>query len=81
MTRKKESLARRRALEVIGMGIAGDGVLSIVDPVNHAALWRDGPRLWRAMVEPFARRPRLTGAVGLALLVAGICIAGSAYRR
>ncbi|HEX5767871.1 MAG TPA: hypothetical protein VFX94_06515 [Burkholderiales bacterium] len=81
MTQLERTLAKRRALEVIGMALAGDGVLSIVDPVGHTALWAQGPRFWRALVEPFARRPRLTGAVGLGLVVAGVWIAGGAYRR
>jgi len=59
-----EALLKRRALEGLAMLLVGDGALALADPQGHAELWRDGPRYWRAMVEPFARRPALTRALG-----------------
>ena len=59
-----------RLIEVVGMMMIGDGVLAVAEPERHARLWLRGPDPWRAMVEPFVRRPGLTriaGAVAVAL--------------
>ncbi len=43
---------------------AGDGVLALVEPEGHIAVWHEGPRAWRRMLDPFAQTPWLTRLVG-----------------
>jgi hypothetical protein len=76
----RKGLAKRRALEGLAMLLIGDGALALAEPRGHAELWRDGPRPWRALVEPFARRPGLTFALGAAGVAAGLWLASRAHR-
>jgi hypothetical protein len=53
----------------------GDGVLAMLEPRRHVALWRSGPRLWRKTLTPFIRRPELTRLLGLAGIGFGLWLA------
>lgn len=64
-----------RVKECIGMMMIGDGVLGLVSPQRHVALWESGPPWWRSMMEPFVDRPTLTRCVGAALLAGGLWLA------
>jgi len=75
-----EALLKRRGMEIVAMALVGDGALSLADPRGHAELWRRGPALWRSMIEPFARRPGLTRALGAAMVVAGLWLARRTHR-
>lgn len=54
----------RRLLEVLGMLMVGEGVLMLLYPRRHLALWEGGPWWYREAVEGFIRYPNLTRAVG-----------------
>jgi len=69
------SLPSRRTLEALGMMMIGDGVLALIEPRRHAALWRMGPAPMRRTVAWFERRPALTAGLGAAEIVIGIWLA------
>jgi hypothetical protein len=71
-------LIGRRAAEFAGILLVGDGVIGALRPERHARLWLAGPRVWREAMEPFAERPRLTRAVGVAEIALGLWLAARA---
>lgn len=74
-------LAMKRTLEVVGLMMIGEGVLAAMAPRGHMALWREGPRPWRRLVDVFAERPRATAALGLAEAAIGVWLARSLMPR
>jgi hypothetical protein len=64
-----------RAMECVAMMMIGDGVLGLVEPRRHLSLWEAGPGWWRAMFDPFLRRPGLTRCLGAAEVALGIWVA------
>jgi hypothetical protein len=75
------TLAQKRAIESLAMIAIGDGVLALLEPRRHLALWRDGPRVWRKAMMPFARRPRITRLVGAGAVVLGLWLASNQRPR
>lgn len=69
------SLPTRRTFETLGMMMIGDGVLALIEPRRHAALWRAGPAPMRRSVAWFERRPLLTAALGAVEIGLGIWLA------
>jgi hypothetical protein len=65
-------LMQKRVIESLAMLTIGDGVLALVQPRRHVALWRSGPRFWRKSLVPFVRRPQLTRLLGLSAVGLGI---------
>ncbi len=64
-----------RVKECVAMMMIGDGVLALVEPRHHLAVWRNGPPWWRAMVDPFAARPNLTRCLGAGEVALGVWFA------
>lgn len=64
------NLVARRAGELAGMAMIGDGIVAAADPEGHVALWKRGPQWWTKLAEPFERHPQVTRV--LALLEVGI---------
>lgn len=64
------NLVARRAGELAGLAMVGDGITATADPEGHVALWTRGPQWWMKLAEPFARHPQATRM--LALLEVGI---------
>lgn len=64
-----------RLKECVGLMMIGDGLMGVLEPRRHVSLWVKGPSWWRAMFEPFARRPALTRCVGACELLAGVWLA------
>lgn len=65
----------KRLLETAAMLMIGDSVLALVEPRRHVDLWAEGPRPWERMVEPFARHPNMTRALGAVGLGVGLWLA------
>lgn len=70
-----------RFKETFAMMLIGDGVLAAVEPERHVDLWLDGPRWWRALMIPFAKRPGMTRALGLLEVGAGLWLAANQKRE
>ena len=74
-------LGVKRSAEMAAVFMIGDGMLGLLQPERHVALWRSRWRRVDGLVRPFAGRPtrrRLYGAVQLA---AGIGLAAMVRRR
>lgn len=69
------SRAMRLVSEGVAMLLVGDGLVSMLQPRRHAALWDAGPGLWRQLLRPFARNPLLTVALGATEVAAGLWLA------
>jgi hypothetical protein len=70
-----------RAVEMAAVFMIGDGLLGLLQPERHVALWQDRALGAEATVAPFRARPgrrRLYGAVQIA---AGITLAARQRRR
>ena len=74
-TMTKRSLTSRRALEMLGLLMIGDGFLAAATPSPYALLWVGGPRRWKKMMQFLADRPSVMRALGLGQLAAGLWIA------
>ena len=74
------SLPTRRTFETLGMMMIGDGVLAVLQPRRHMALWRSGPAGWSRAVARLERRPGLAVALGVAEIGLGLWIAHAAER-
>jgi hypothetical protein len=69
-----------RTAEMVAIFMIGDGILGLLRPARHVALWRSDVTAVDALVRPFAGRParrRLYGAVQLA---GGIALAAAVQR-
>lgn len=68
-------LAARRTAEMAAMFMIGDGVLGLLQPARHVALWRSDVPAADALVAPFDRRPMRRRCYGALQLAAGIALA------
>lgn len=50
----------KRLLELLAIGLIGEGVAGVLTPRRYVRLWEFGPRLLRDVIEWFADRPHLT---------------------
>ena len=74
------NLALKRTAEMAATFMIGDGLLGLLQPNRHVALWRSDVGAVDALVRPFAGRPGRRRAYGLVQLAAGLALA-SALRR
>lgn len=72
--------ALKRAAELAAVFMIGDGLLGVVGPERHVALWRSDVGAIDALVRPFADKPGRRRAYGLLQLGAGLLLA-SRLRR
>lgn len=75
-----KGLAMRRLLEVAGLMMVGEGVIGVLQPRGHVALWYRGPRSWRSMLRPFRDSPALTRGAALAEICIGLWLAARQQR-
>ena len=55
---------KERLKELAAMAMIGDGVLALLYPQRHMALWKTGPDAYRELVEALAERPALARVLG-----------------
>jgi hypothetical protein len=75
MMKRKKRLIGSRMMELVALGMIGDGALALADPRRHTRLWLEGPRPWRKAMKSFVRRPGLTRTLGVLGLGAGLLLA------
>ena len=73
-------VALRRAAEMAAVFMIGDGLLGLLQPERHVALWRSDVGAADALVRPFAGRPGRRRAYGLLQLGAGVLLAAQLRR-
>ena len=80
MTDDTLSLAIRRSAEMAAVFMIGDGLLGLLQPRRHVALWRSEVGAVDALVRPFAGHDRRRRAYGLLQLGAGVLLASRLTR-
>ncbi len=68
-------VAIRRTAEMAAVFMIGDGVLGLLQPDRHVALWRSKVGAVDALVRPFGDRPGRRRAYGLLQIAAGLMLA------
>jgi hypothetical protein len=66
---------QRQLAETSAMLLIGDGVLGMLRPSAHCAVWRTGHPRWDSAVAWFSRRPALVRACATIELAVGIWLA------
>ncbi len=71
------ALGLKRSAEMAAVFMIGDGLLGLLQPKRHVALWRSEVDAVDALVRPFGGRPGRRRLYGLAQIGAGIVLAAS----
>lgn len=66
---------KKRLLDLFGMLLVGDGLLTMADPTRHCLLWEVGPKPCRDLADEFARHPTMSRCAGLVEAAIGIFLA------
>nr|WP_315382311.1 hypothetical protein [uncultured Sphingomonas sp.] len=74
-------LGLRRSAEMAAMFMIGDGLLGLLQPRRHVALWRSNVPGVDLLVRPFAAHPHRRRAYGALQIVAGIALASALKPR
>lgn len=75
------TLGTKRSAEMAAVFMIGDGLLGLLQPKRHVALWRSDVAAVDALVRPFGGHPGRRRAYGLVQLAAGIALAAALRRR
>lgn len=70
----------KRAAEMAAIFMIGDGLLGLLQPRRHVALWESEVRAVDALVRPFVGRPGRRRAYGALQLAAGLALAARLHR-
>jgi hypothetical protein len=74
------ALAAKRSAEMATMFMIGDGLLGMLQPQRHVALWRSDAQIVDALVSKFDGNVSLRRVYGLLQLTAGIALASRLKR-
>lgn len=58
--------------DLAAMVMIGDGVLNMVHPRRHSALWNCGPQSYRRVAGKLESHPQVARGLGLALVALGV---------
>lgn len=75
MRQLNQKIAINRTAEMAAIFMIGDGILGILQPERHVALWRSNVAVADMLVRPFGGRPGRRRVYGVLQLVAGIALA------
>ena len=67
-----------RFKELFGMILIGDGILNLIQPERHSAIWNCGPEFYKTAARRLERKPLLARVLGVGLLAAGIALGRTA---
>jgi hypothetical protein len=73
----KQELIIKRLIELAGLILIGDGLMSLLRPRRHSLLWHVGPELAKAVTEELADHPRTSRAVYAAEVALGVALVSS----
>ncbi|WP_342657462.1 hypothetical protein NPJ82_11620 [Sphingomonas sp. NY01] len=73
--------ALRRTAEMAAVFMIGDGLLGLLQPERHVALWRSRTPAVDLLVRPFAGRPTRRRLYGALQLAAGLALAARQRAR
>ena len=69
------TLNMKQLLDVFGMMLIGDGLLTVLRPSRHCLLWDVGPEPCRKLAGELADHPPVARAAGALELLAGLWLA------
>jgi hypothetical protein len=69
-----------RFKELVAMILIGDGVLNVLQPQRHTAIWNCGPKFYREGARTLELHPAIARVLGVAFLGLGVVLAQSAAR-
>ena len=75
------SVAVKRTAEMAAVFMIGDGLLGLLQPERHVALWKSDVTAVDLLIRPFKGRPGRRRAYGLLQLAAGLTLASRLRRR
>lgn len=75
MKQADQKIAIERTAEMAAIFMIGDGILGILQPERHVALWRSNLAAADVLVRPFGGKPGRRRMYGVLQLVAGIALA------
>jgi hypothetical protein len=67
--------------DLLAMVLVGDGVLSLMHPRRHSAIWKCGPASYRKFAGELEKHPQATRGMGLAFVALGLWIGHRAARQ
>lgn len=70
---------RARLEDLLAVILIGDGLLSLIEPERHSAIWSFGPKFYRDTNRALQQHPTVTRMIGLASIALGTCLA--TYRQ
>ena len=62
---------KKRLMELFGLLLIGDGILTLINPKRHCLLWEIGPKPMRDFADEFVQHPTLSRWGGLAEALTG----------
>jgi hypothetical protein len=74
------TLWTNRAAEMAATFMIGDGLLGLLQPERHVALWQDRAAGAEWLVRPFVGRPNLRRAYAVVQVAAGLALAARQRR-
>jgi uncharacterized protein YjeT (DUF2065 family) len=63
---------KSRWQEFLGMILIGDGILNLLQPDRHSAIWNCGPEAYRKAARKLQEQPNAARGLGLAFVALGI---------
>ena len=70
-----QDLILKRLLEIGGLILIVDGLLSLLRPRRRSLLWHCGPQLAKAITEEIADHPKTSRTIHTAKIAAGVALA------
>ena len=64
--------------DMIAILLIGDGIVALLRPQRHVLLWKDGPKFYQDLMEPFVKMPGLTRLLSFVEIMVGLWLASAA---
>ncbi|MDB6128929.1 MAG: hypothetical protein JWM04_36 [Verrucomicrobiales bacterium] len=71
---------KSRWMELLGMVLIGDGILNVVQPSRHSALWNCGPQFYKKSARTLQTHPGAARGIGVAFVALGIWLSRCAVQ-
>lgn len=72
---------KNQLLELVAIGMIGDGVLGVFFPKGHARLWKIGPAALQQATEEFAENPDATRILSAIEILLGLVLAFAQHQK
>jgi hypothetical protein len=66
---------KKRILDLVGLLLVGDGLLTLADPKRHCLMWEIGPEPCRDFVDAFVQHPTVSRIGGAMEVIVGLLLA------